>query len=297
MEPTDTARQANSRRGRPRHSAVHVFTACGAGCALLALIAAVRRRLAADVRLARHRAHHRRHRRHVCAAASGRRSAAALVGRRARSRGRYPHLRVRAGLCASRPAGCCRSRLAIPLGIVIVVTGSLYFADRLMKTSDYYFRGFPGAVERGGVLSVPAQAAALARRRIGRGAGGADVRAVSRRASGPHRAFARADAGGARSSGRCSRAIAVAKDLDPGFWTRAGLCILAVYFVGVGFLAPGIIRITKRERDQCRDPFFSSPAAAAASARRPRGLRPSAATTSQSITCATPTRRPTSPMR
>ena len=33
--------------------------------------------------------------------------------------------------------------LAIPLGIVIVVTGALYFADREMKTADYYFRGFP----------------------------------------------------------------------------------------------------------------------------------------------------------
>src|SRR5258708_21830461 len=33
--------------------------------------------------------------------------------------------------------------LAIPLGALIVVTGSLYFADRQMKTSYYYFRGFP----------------------------------------------------------------------------------------------------------------------------------------------------------
>jgi len=32
---------------------------------------------------------------------------------------------------------------AIPLGLLIVVTGALYFADRMMKTSDYYFRGFP----------------------------------------------------------------------------------------------------------------------------------------------------------
>ena len=33
--------------------------------------------------------------------------------------------------------------LAIPAGIVIVVTGALYFADREMKTEDNYFRGFP----------------------------------------------------------------------------------------------------------------------------------------------------------
>src|SRR5215470_15014678 len=33
--------------------------------------------------------------------------------------------------------------LALPAGIVIVVTGALYFADREMKTVDNYFRGFP----------------------------------------------------------------------------------------------------------------------------------------------------------
>src|SRR6266702_4571068 len=32
---------------------------------------------------------------------------------------------------------------AVPAGIVIVVTGALYFADRRMKTADNYFRGFP----------------------------------------------------------------------------------------------------------------------------------------------------------
>src|SRR5438045_510841 len=33
--------------------------------------------------------------------------------------------------------------LALPAGIVIVITGALYFADRKMKTEDNYFRGFP----------------------------------------------------------------------------------------------------------------------------------------------------------
>ena len=33
--------------------------------------------------------------------------------------------------------------LALPAGIVIVVSGALYFADRDMKTADNYFRGFP----------------------------------------------------------------------------------------------------------------------------------------------------------
>jgi phosphatidylcholine synthase len=33
--------------------------------------------------------------------------------------------------------------LAIPAGLVVVITGALYFADREMKTRDNYFRGFP----------------------------------------------------------------------------------------------------------------------------------------------------------
>jgi hypothetical protein len=29
--------------------------------------------------------------------------------------------------------------------------------------------------------------------------------------------------------------VALVQNLDPGFWTVAALCLLAVYFVGVGF--------------------------------------------------------------
>ena len=40
-------------------------------------------------------------------------------------------------------SGLLPSALAIPAGVLIVVTGTLYFADRRMKTADNYFRGFP----------------------------------------------------------------------------------------------------------------------------------------------------------
>lgn len=33
--------------------------------------------------------------------------------------------------------------MALPCGLLIVVTGALYFGDRKMKTRDNYFRGFP----------------------------------------------------------------------------------------------------------------------------------------------------------
>jgi len=41
-------------------------------------------------------------------------------------------------------SGYLPQMLAIPAGIVIVITGTLYFGDRNMKTDDNYFRGFPG---------------------------------------------------------------------------------------------------------------------------------------------------------
>jgi len=40
-------------------------------------------------------------------------------------------------------SGLLGAPLDIAAGIVIVVTGGLYFADRRMKTPDNYFRGFP----------------------------------------------------------------------------------------------------------------------------------------------------------
>ncbi len=41
-------------------------------------------------------------------------------------------------------SGLLPKALAIPTGVVVVITGALYFADRQMKTADNYFRGFPG---------------------------------------------------------------------------------------------------------------------------------------------------------
>ena len=32
---------------------------------------------------------------------------------------------------------------AIPAGMLVVITGAIYFADRKMKTEDHHFRGFP----------------------------------------------------------------------------------------------------------------------------------------------------------
>ena len=154
MEPIDTATAtARARRRSAAAFAVHIFTACGAGCALLALIAAVRADWplmfvwlgialiidGVDGTFAR-----RLHVAEVLPRWSG--DVLDLVV------DILNYVFVPAYAIAA--SGLLPQPVAIALGIVIVVTGSLYFADRLMKTSDYYFRGFPGAVECGGVLSV-----------------------------------------------------------------------------------------------------------------------------------------------
>ncbi len=40
-------------------------------------------------------------------------------------------------------SGLLPAGLGAPAGVLVVVTGALYFADRAMKTPDNYFRGFP----------------------------------------------------------------------------------------------------------------------------------------------------------
>jgi phosphatidylcholine synthase len=44
---------------------------------------------------------------------------------------------------AATASGLLPQAAALPLGVLISVTGALYFADRRMKTPDSYFRGFP----------------------------------------------------------------------------------------------------------------------------------------------------------
>src|SRR5271163_3403292 len=131
-----------ARRQATAAFAVHIFTACGAGCALLALLAAVRTDWpqmfiwlgvalvidGIDGTFAR--------RLHV----------AELLPRWS---GDVLDLVVDILNYVFVPAyaiaasGLLPEGFAIPLGLVIVVTGSIYFADRQMKTLDYYFRGFP----------------------------------------------------------------------------------------------------------------------------------------------------------
>jgi phosphatidylcholine synthase len=123
----------------------------------------------------------------------------------------------------------------IPLGIVIVVTGSLYFADRLMKTSDYYFRGFPALWNVAAfylfLLKPAPWLGALAVAAL------AVLTFVPIYVAHPMRiAHLRAVTTAALIAWALLAAYAVVKNLEPGFWAVSALCLLALYFIGVGFL-------------------------------------------------------------
>ena len=140
MEPSDSPKKALP--PRTAAFAVHVFTACGAACALLALIAAVSADWpkmfvwlgialiidGVDGTFAR-----RLHTAELLPRWSG--DVLDLVV------DILTYVFVPAYAIAT--SGLLPQVLAIPLGALIVITGSLYFADRQMKTADYYFRGFP----------------------------------------------------------------------------------------------------------------------------------------------------------
>jgi phosphatidylcholine synthase len=214
--------------------AVHVFTACGAACALLALIAAV----SADcpkmfVWLG------------IALVIDG---VDGTFARRLRTAELLPRWSgdvldlvvdilnyVFVPAYAIATGGLLPQALAVPLGALIVITGSLYFADRQMKTSDYYFRGFPALWNVAAfylfLLRLPPWLGALAVVAL------AALTFVPFHVVHPIRiAHLRAITMLALMVWALLAVVAVADGLAPGFWIVAILCVLAIYFVGIGFL-------------------------------------------------------------
>jgi phosphatidylcholine synthase len=214
--------------------AVHVFTACGAGCALLALMAAVGRQWSAmfawlglaliidgiDGTFAR--------RLHV----------AELLPRWS---GDVLDLVVDILNYVFVPAyaiavsGLLPGPLATPLGLLVAVSGTLYFADRNMKTVDHYFRGFPALWNAAAfylfLLKLPPWV----------GAGAVTALAVLtfvpfhfvHPVRIPH---FRTVTIAALVLWSVLAVYALIRNLDPGPWTVTVLCVLALYIVAIGFL-------------------------------------------------------------
>ncbi|MEN3379278.1 MAG: phosphatidylcholine synthase [Hyphomicrobiales bacterium] len=125
--------------------------------------------------------------------------------------------------------------LAVPLAIAIVITGALYFADRRMKTTDNYFRGFPG------VWNVPAFYLFLLRPDPWIAAATIALLAVLTFVPVPFLHPFRVVRLRALNIALLTvwsvlAFVAVIRDMMPGPWITGALCVIAVYFLGAGML-------------------------------------------------------------
>jgi len=123
--------------------------------------------------------------------------------------------------------------LGLVAGIVIVMTGVLYFADREMKTADNYFRGFPTLWNAAAFYLFLLKPAPWL-------TGGivvalAVLTFVPFRFVHPFRvARLRRVSIAMVALWSVLALVAVWQNLDPGPWITGGLVIAALYFIGVG---------------------------------------------------------------
>jgi phosphatidylcholine synthase len=125
--------------------------------------------------------------------------------------------------------------LAIPAGIVVVISGALYFADREMKTKDNYFRGFPAVWNLAAfylyLIEPPEWAAAI----------GVVILATLSFASIKFLHPLRVQHWRALNIvllvvWAILAFVAVVQDLSPGIYITLSLSLIAVYFFVVGLL-------------------------------------------------------------
>ncbi len=217
--------------------AVHIFTACGAACALLALIAAVDAAWTqmflwlgvaqiidgVDGTFAR------------------RLKVAELLPRWS---GELLDFVVDFATYVFVPAyamttsGLLPPSVALALGVIVTVTGALYFADRKMKTADSYFRGFPA------LWNVVAFYLFVLKPPPWLGASAIAVLAAATFAPiyfiHPVRVPRwRLLNLAALVVWACLALFALAQNLAPPFWVRATLAAIAAYFVFLGLLRSG----------------------------------------------------------
>jgi phosphatidylcholine synthase len=127
--------------------------------------------------------------------------------------------------------------LAIPLATAVAITGTLYFANRQMKTSDNFFRGFPAVwnlVAFYLLLLRPAPAVAA-----GTVALFAVLTFVPLRFVHPFRVRRLRTVTVALLTLWAALALAAVKQgLAPEPWITTALCALGGYFLAVGLLPP-----------------------------------------------------------
>jgi phosphatidylcholine synthase len=230
---------------RSRAFAVHVFTACGAALALMALIFAVRHAWAPVFLL--------------LGLASIVDGVDGTLARRLRVAEVLPNWSgdgldfvvdfvtyVFVPAFVIFESGLLPAAAAIPVGLGIVVSGALYFADRRMKTPDNFFRGFPvlwNAVAFYLLLLKPGPwpaAVSIALLIV--------LTFVPFKFVHPVRVERlRRLSLGLLIVWSLLALVAVILDLDPGPWIKAGLTAIGIYFFVVGLLPTGLGR-TKETR-------------------------------------------------
>jgi phosphatidylcholine synthase len=224
----------NSLLRRGAGFAVHILTACGAALALLALIAASERRFAAMfgwLGLAL-----------IIDAVDG------PVARRLDVKARLPRWSgdvldlvvdiltyVFVPAYALVAGDLLPQGLAVPLAALIVITGTLYFADKRMKSADNYFFGFPA------VWNVAAFYFFLWRPEPWAGAVVVAALALATFLPVPFVHPLRVERLRGVSVALLAVWVALAlvalvRDLSPGPWINAGLGAVGMYFVGAGLL-------------------------------------------------------------
>ncbi len=132
-------------------------------------------------------------------------------------------------------SGLLPQALAIPAGIVVVVTGALYFADRDMKTKDNYFRGFPAVWNLAAfylyLLEPPEWVAAIGVVVLA-GLSFAPIRFLHPLRVMHWRNFNIA----LLVLWAVLALVTVVQDLAPGPYVTVVLCLIALYFFAVGLL-------------------------------------------------------------
>jgi len=127
--------------------------------------------------------------------------------------------------------------LALPSAAAIAITGTLYFANRQMKTSDNFFRGFPA------VWNLVAFYLLLLRPSAAIAAGMIALLAVLTfvpiRFVHPFRVRRLRTVTVALLTLWAALALAAVKQgLAPEPWITIGLCVLGCYFLAIGLLPP-----------------------------------------------------------
>jgi phosphatidylcholine synthase len=125
--------------------------------------------------------------------------------------------------------------LAIPVGILVVICGALYFADREMKTKDNYFRGFPAVWNLAAfylyLLEPPEWAAAVAITVLA-SLSFAPIKFLHPLRVQQWRVFNIA----LLAVWAALALIAIVQDLSPGIYVVLPLSLIAVYFFAIGLL-------------------------------------------------------------